>query len=94
MTLEALRDEIASLDRRIIDLIAERQRLAARMAEFKHHEGLPVTDPHQREAVLSRAFDYAAEKNIDPAETRGIFALLIQMSEERQHEFLGEGNLP
>ena len=94
MTLEALRDEIASIDCRIIDLIAERQELAARMAEFKHHEELPVTDPHQREAVLSRAFDYAVEKNIDPVETRKIFALLITMSEERQHEYLGEGNLP
>jgi len=94
MTLEALREEIASIDRRIIDLIAERQGLAARMAEFKHHDGLPVTDPDQREAVLTRAFDYAVEKNIDPVETRNIFSLLITMSEERQHEYLGEGNLP
>ena len=94
MTLEALREEIASVDRKIIDLIADRQALAARMAEYKHHEGLPVIDSHQREGVLSRAFDYAVEKNIDPVETRTIFTLLVRMSEERQHEYLGEGNLP
>ena len=94
MTLEALREEIASIDRTIIDLISEPQTLAARMAEFKHHEELPVGDPRQREVVLSRAFDYAVEKNIDPVETRKIFALLIAMSEEKQHEYLGEGNLP
>lgn len=94
MTLETVRREIHQIDEKIIDLIAERQRLAAAVAGEKHQTGIPVHDQEQRTRVMNRAFEYAVTRNIDPVEVRKIFEILIAMNEERQREYSGEGNLP
>jgi len=94
MSLDTVREEIHQIDKNIIDLIAERQRLAATVAGEKHQTGIPVRDEEQRARVLDRAFEYAVTRNIDPVEVRKIFAILIAMNEERQREYSGEGNLP
>jgi chorismate mutase len=94
MTLESVREEICRIDYALIDLIAERQHLAAAVIGEKHQTGAPVTDPDQRTLVLNRAFEYAVTQNIDPVEVRKIFDILIAMNEERQKEYSGEGNLP
>ncbi|WP_062396804.1 chorismate mutase [Methanogenium cariaci] len=96
MTLESVREEICRIDYALIDLIAERQHLAAAViGGEKHQTGAPVTDPDQRTLVLNRAFEYAVTQNIDPVEVRKIFDILIAMNEERQKEYSGgEGNLP
>ncbi|MBP7410706.1 chorismate mutase [Methanoculleus sp. 10] len=94
MSLDAVRNEIREIDERIIDLIAERQRLAARIARLKQEEGLPIRDGPQRKAVLDRAFTYAVESRIDPVAVRSIFEILIDMNEERQRGCSGDGNLP
>ena len=94
MTLETVREEIRQIDCQIIDLIAERQRLAASVASEKHQTGIPVHDLDQRTRVLDRAFEYAVTRNIDPVGVRKIFGILIAMNEERQREYSGEGNLP
>jgi chorismate mutase len=94
MTLESVREEISRIDYALIDLIAERQRLAAMVAGEKHHTGAPIKDPDQRARVLNRAFEYAVTRTVDPVEVRKIFEILIAMNEERQREYSGEGNLP
>lgn len=94
MPIEALRAEINRIDERIIDLIAERQHLAARMAQVKMAEGLPVHDDKRTHEVLERTYNYAVEKGINPLSVRKIFGLLIEMSEEKQRECQGDGNLP
>ncbi|MDE4908342.1 chorismate mutase [Methanogenium marinum] len=94
MTLETVREEIGRIDFALIDLIAERQKLAAVVAGEKHHTDVPIKDQDQRTHVLNRAFEYAVTCNIDPVEVRKIFEILIAMNEERQREYSGEGNLP
>jgi chorismate mutase len=94
MTLGSVREEISRIDYALIDLIAERQRLAAAVAGEKHQSGGAVIDPGQRTRVLNRAFDYAVTHGIDPVEVRKIFEILIAMNEERQREYAGKGNLP
>ena len=94
MSLDAVRSEIRGIDEKIIDLIAERQRLAARIARLKQEEGLPIRDGPQRKAVLDRVFAHAVESRIDPVAVRNIFEILIDMNEERQRECSGDGNLP
>ena len=94
MSLDAVRNEIREVDEKIIDLIAERQRLAAEIARIKQENGLPIHDGPQRKVVLDRVFTYAVESRIDPISVRRIFEILIDMSEERQSECSGDGNLP
>jgi len=94
MPIEALRSEINRIDEQIIDLIARRQHLAARMAQVKMNDGLPIHDEKRTHEVLDQAFNYAAEKNINPVSVKNIFSILIEMSEEKQRECQGDGNLP
>ncbi|HVP24449.1 MAG TPA: chorismate mutase [Methanomicrobiales archaeon] len=94
MTLESARKRIDEIDARLIKLIAERQGLAGEMARLKFREGIPIRDPGQREHVLERAFDRAVEAKVDPVSVQKVFDILVQMSEERQQECMGDGNLP
>jgi chorismate mutase len=60
----------------------------------KTNEGLSIHDEKRTREVLENAFNEAVEKNINPVYVQKIFETLIEMSEERQRECSGEGNLP
>jgi chorismate mutase len=94
MSLETIREEINKVDAHIIRLIAQRQDLAGKIAHIKIHGGLPVHDSQRTTTVLEDVFNQAAESRIDPVAVQKIFEILIGMSEERQRECSGEGNLP
>ncbi len=94
MPIEGLRAEISRIDDEIIDLIARRQKIAAKIAQVKMNEGLPIHDEKRTQVVLEKTFNAAVEKNINPVMVSKIFEILIEMSEERQRECSGEGNLP
>jgi chorismate mutase len=93
-TLEELRVEVEGIDAAIIDLIARRQDCAGRIAHYKSAAHLPVRDEGQRHAVLDRVFEQAVERGVDAGAVQQIFEQLIAMSEARQRDCLGEGNLP
>jgi chorismate mutase len=94
MPIEALRAEINRIDFQIIDLIAERQKIAGKIAQVKMNEGIPIHDIQRTQEVTEYSFNAAVERNINPVYIRKIFDILIEMSEERQRECSGEGNLP
>jgi len=94
MSLEQVRAEIADVDDEIIRLIAERQELAKKVAAIKIRNGIAIHDSRQSEKVLASVFEKAVESRIDPVAVQKIFGILIAMSEERQRECSGEGNLP
>jgi chorismate mutase len=94
MPIDALRAEINRIDLQIIDLIAERQKIAGKIAQIKTNEGLPIHDRIRTQEVLGSSFNAAVEKNINPVYVQKVFEILIEMSEERQRECSGEGNLP
>ncbi len=94
MRLEAVRAEITRVDREIIRLIAQRQELAGKIAKIKIHTGIPIHDESRASDVLEAAFEQAVECKIDPVSVQKIFETLIAMSEDRQRECSGEGNLP
>jgi chorismate mutase len=94
MSLEKIRADITKLDREIIQLIAHRQELAGKIAKIKIHAGIPVHDENRTAEVLESVFEQAVETMIDPVAVQKIFEQLIAMSEERQRECSGDGNLP
>ena len=94
MTLEKVRADISRTDSEIIRLIAHRQELAEKIVRIKIKDGLPVHDEHRTARVLEAVFNLAVEKKIDPVAVQEIFRILIAMSEDRQREYSGEGNLP
>ena len=94
MEIAGFRKEIDRIDQQIIELIAERQKIATEIAHRKSQHGLAIHDETRIKELMSRVFDSAVEHNIDPVFIVRIFEILIEMSEERQKECSGEGNLP
>lgn len=84
--LNELRVEIERIDRTMIDLIAERVRLARRVGEAKHRAGLPTLDPAREAAVVRRAGALAREAGLDDEDVRYIFWHLIGLSRRMQME--------
>jgi chorismate mutase len=85
-SLEALRREIARIDRELIALIAERTRLAREIGAAKHAAGMRVLDPPQEAAVVRRAATLARELELPDQEVREIFWQLIALSRRTQRE--------
>ena len=94
MSLDMVRAEISRVDTEIIRLIAQRQKLARKIAQIKIAHGLPIHDEDRASVVLESVFEQAVESRIDPVSVQKIFEILIAMSEERQRECSGNGNLP
>ena len=94
MSLDTVRAEISRVDTKIIRLIAQRQKLAGKIAQIKVAHGLPIHDSERTADVLESVFEQAVESRIDPVSVQKIFEVLIAMSEERQRECSGDGNLP
>jgi len=94
MSIEPLREEINRIDREIIRLIAKRQALAEKIVRIKIEQGLSIHDEARVQEVLQSSFNYAVEHKINPVYVQKILQILIEMSEERQRECSGEGNLP
>jgi chorismate mutase len=94
MSLDKVREDISKVDREIIRLISKRQDYAGKIARIKISNGTPIHDEARTAEVLESAFEQAVEYKIDPVAVQKIFEILITMSEERQRECSGEGNLP
>ncbi len=94
MSLEDLRADVQKVDQEIIRLIDERVRLAEDIFEAKKALEVKIEDPNQEKLVMKRALDNATELGLDASAIKEIFATLIRMCLEKQHELLGEDNLP
>jgi chorismate mutase len=94
MMIEDVRKDVDRVDHEIVHLIAKRQELAGKIARIKISRGLPVHDERRSREVLASVFNRAVEYKIDPVSVQKIFETLVAMSEERQRECSGEGNLP
>lgn len=84
------RREIEVIDEKIIRLIDQRNKMAKNVFEAKRLEGLGICDPEQERLVLGRAVALATELNLDAGAVKDIFNILIRMSLQKQHEFLGK----
>ncbi|AFV24966.1 chorismate mutase [Methanolobus psychrophilus R15] len=93
-TITEVREEIAGIDREIVELIHRRVSLAEKVLRAKQKECIQINDGTQNQVVLERATDAATERNLDTSSIKEIFQILIRMNIERQHELSGEGNLP
>ena len=80
MGLDDLRDELRRIDRRILELIADRQRLATSVGEAKRDLGRPLRDYRQERTVLERARDDARALGISPSLAETVVLALVRAS--------------
>jgi chorismate mutase/prephenate dehydrogenase len=86
MNLAELRARLSSIDRRLLELVAERQALATTIAEVKRQTGYPTRDFQRERDVLLAARTAARELGIPPATAEAILSLLIRSSLATQEQ--------
>jgi chorismate mutase len=85
-SLDDLREEIESIDREIVELIARRTYVADSIAEVKDARSLPTTDEGQEERVMDRAGRNAEHFDVDSNLVKAVFRLLIELNKVEQRE--------
>ena len=86
MSLDELREEIADIDRELVELIARRTYVADTIAGVKDRRDLPTTDETQEQAVMDRAGENAERFEVDSNLVKAIFRLLIELNKVEQRE--------
>jgi chorismate mutase len=86
MSLDELREEIRTIDREIVEKIAQRTYVADTIAQVKDEQGLPTTDEAQEQAVMDRAGKNAEQFDVDANLVKAMFRLLIELNKVEQRE--------
>jgi chorismate mutase / prephenate dehydrogenase len=86
MELEQLRDQLSAIDRKILELVAERQRLSGEIGAWKRSAGRPTRDFAREKKVLDKARSLAAGLGIPTGLAEALFSLLIQSSLANQEQ--------
>lgn len=82
--LDALRAEIESIDRRLVELIARRVVVARRIGERKRVVGKMLLDPAREAEVVRRAGELARTRGLPAESIRSVFWTLVALSREAQ----------
>ena len=80
MNLDELRSSLSSVDRRLIELIADRQRLAGEIGRNKQSTGRATRDFEREKDVLDMARQNVESLSIDPNVAEEIMRALIRSS--------------
>ena len=80
MNLEELRNNLSSVDRKLIELIAERHRIVSAIGTRKRATGRATRDYEREKDVLDLARSQAESLNIDPRLAEEIVTALIRSS--------------
>ena len=84
MNLDELRTNLSSVDRRLVEMIAERQRLVAEIGKFKLKTGAGTRDYAREKDVLEMGRKQALEMGVDPDLVEKLLEMLIRTSLESQ----------
>jgi chorismate mutase/prephenate dehydrogenase len=83
--IATLRDEIARLDRTLLEILGRRFELAEEVGRIKAGGGHPVVVREVEQRVLTRARDAAVLCGVSPEVMENIFSAIIRGAVERQH---------
>ena len=86
MSLAELREEIESIDRELVELIAQRTYVAETIARVKADRDLPTVDEDQEQRVMDRAGENADRFDVDANLVKAIFRLLIELNKVEQRD--------
>ncbi|MDN5358099.1 MAG: chorismate mutase [Candidatus Methanomethylophilaceae archaeon] len=84
MDNDELRKRIASIDEKIILLVADRMQTAYEIGRNKKTAGLPVYDPEVERTVIARYRRIATEEHLDPDSAEELAKILMAWSRRIQ----------
>jgi chorismate mutase/prephenate dehydrogenase len=80
MSLINLRENLSAVDRQIVELIAERQRIVAGIGASKRSDGTATRDYAREKEVLELAREHAQALDVDPDLAEQVLSQLIRSS--------------
>jgi chorismate mutase / prephenate dehydrogenase len=86
VTLDDLRRGLNDLDRQLLTLIAERQRVSREVARVKRETGYPTRDYQRERTVIMDARGAAAELGVSPDLAENLMRMLIRSSLATQEQ--------
>lgn len=91
--LDELRDSLTTVDRRILELIAERQRIVGQIGRLKQATGIPTRDYEREREVLGTVRSQAENLALDPDLAESVVGALIRSSltSQERHRVAAEG---
>ncbi len=84
MNLDELRNNLSSVDKKLVELIAERQKIVAEIGKSKLHSGTGTRDYAREKDVLDMGREQAEALGVDPDLAERILRQLIRTSLESQ----------
>ncbi|HXQ60248.1 MAG TPA: chorismate mutase [Acidimicrobiales bacterium] len=87
--LEAIRDRLDLVDRRMVEVLAERSRLITEVVRFKRAHGMKVVDRDREERMLEKIGQTAAVADLDPRIARQVLRAVIDAFTLLEVEQLG-----
>ena len=82
--LGQIRRDIEAIDRKLVELLAERLELGRRTGEIKREAGRPILDAAREAEVIRRAVTAARGLGVPQEATREIFWHIVGMSRREQ----------
>lgn len=80
MDLDKLREELTGVDRQLVELIARRQEIVARIGRDKQVTGRATRDFEREKEVLNLAREHALSLSVDPKLAESVLRSLIRSS--------------
>ena len=90
--LVEVRDLIDDVDRRVVELLVQRQDLSKRAGHIKRQAGRPVRDTVREEALLAERAGWARSGGLDADGTLKVFRAILAQSRARQSKPDTEGS--
>jgi chorismate mutase len=84
--LQIFRDQLNSINEKLIDLLAERFTVTEKVGKYKAANNLPPQDKAREAAIISRVRELAQEKGVDPDLAEQIMTLLMDAVVKRHQE--------
>lgn len=82
MDIHALRNEIDSIDEKLVKLFCQRMNISAKVAEYKREHNLPVYAPAREREILASVAEKSGEEM--EAYTRVLYSMLFELSRSYQ----------
>lgn len=84
--LNALREQIDSVDQQLVQLLSKRLALVAGVGEVKSRHGLPIYAPDREAAMLARRRDEAAQQGVPPDLIEDVLRRVMRESYSSEHD--------
>lgn len=89
-SLEALRARIDAVDRKILELLGERDGIVGEIAAYKRSNGVPIRDLAREREIFADRRDRASALGLAPGVVESLYRLILAASRDRQASLLAE----